>query len=231
MNHIPVFLLITKALYVVPQLDLPPLESKFRPSLQISKLNSSTFLEPFLPMQPLAQYLKRSKDQSFRGEDEDIGNIDYTGNEYVDEYLKDVREVRSLLKPEDEFYDSLQSPPDIDFFDESDSYYEPFYPSLPLPEPANPDVQDVDIVVKSLPGAGPRLTGASTNFVTKTPSYPHNYPILYMYVHYLVLAIHVNLAIASVAGIFHQSVFALLWGSFIFNCMVSITWGSMSFQN
>ena len=118
-------------------------------------------------MQPLALHLRneeRKPDSPDRIFHEDIGNIDFTGNDYLEENEQledDLRRMRSLLKLENEYYDAV------------DSYGEPFNPIFPLPAPANPNVQDVDIVVKSLPGAGPRLTGATQNYAPKTtPYYP-----------------------------------------------------------
>ena len=137
--------------------------NSFRPSIRISNLNSSTFLSPLLPMQPLARHLGFTQEPRERNYEEDIGNIDYTGPGLGGEdYEVDLRRMRSLLRLENEYYgDELE---EDEYLTGVDSYGEPFYPSLPLPPPANPNVQDVDIVVKSLPGAGPRLTGAPISF-------------------------------------------------------------------
>ena len=141
----------------------------FRPSLQLSTFNDTTFASSTLPMQPLSSKLNRAQERlsiTFQDDIQDIGNIDYTSSYYGGHQTgqkqrleADMRKVRTLLQLEDDplYYDSISfTPEDI---------RHNFVPSAPSPLPTTAEVTpDVDIVVKGLPGAGPRLTGAKTTF-------------------------------------------------------------------
>jgi len=157
----------------------------FRPSLELSSFNSSTFAVSSLPMQPLGPELNRVQDRqsiSFEEDFNDIGNIDYSvpwgevggQREALEE---DMRRVRKLLEQEDDrlYYDSVDFTPDdisTNFIPSSVAVSSPLTP-LSVP-PLSPSVSpDIDVVVKGLPGAGPRLTGAKTTF---SPPLHHSQP-------------------------------------------------------
>ena len=160
----------------------------FQPSLQLSSFNSSTFSESSLPMQPLSTELSGAEQRlsiTFDEDYSDIGNIDYSNTYKIhDDHLqniqqqqmsleKDMRHVRTLLSLEDDrlYYDSVDfTPSDISHFVPSVSG--PSGPG-PLSLPPLSPTPDIGVVVKGLPGAGPRLTGAKTTF--SPPLYHHDY--------------------------------------------------------
>ena len=121
----------------------PPLllssAAQFRPSARLDTFNASTVGRPKLPMQPLPRDLELGED--------DVGNLDYTGQEGETEQERldaEIRRMRSLLQLEEfQYYDSV---PDYEV-DEG-------------------EVGGAEVEVRGLPGAGPRLVGPQSDFVS-----------------------------------------------------------------
>ena len=120
----------------------------FQPSIPMTSINASTFAQSDLPMHPL---LRPEERRSITFEDDfadiGVGNLDYTGS-----YEDDLRQVRTLLADlaaEPLYYDTV--PADL----QAQQTGGQFVPVLVQPAPA--PAPQVEVVVKGLPGAGPRL--------------------------------------------------------------------------
>ena len=155
--------------------------SKFRPSLRLEDLNSSSLMLPVVKdnnvdeeaqLDARIERVRRLLGQ-FEVDEQDSFSAFYDGeeefvyNDYSDSF-EDIRSPEDSLTPaismmmitkttnSTSYYLVCRSPNSLVFEDWDTS--SSFIPSAPLPPTPEP-IRDVRIVVKSLPGAGPRLSG------------------------------------------------------------------------
>ena len=155
--------------------------SKFRPSLRLEDLNSSSLMLPVVKdnnvdeeaqLDARIERVRRLLGQ-FEVDEQDSFSASYDGeeefvyNDYSDSF-EDFRSPEDSLIPTilmmmitnttnyTSYFLVCRSPNALAFEDWDTS--SSFIPSAPLPPTPEP-IRDVRIVVKSLPGAGPRLSG------------------------------------------------------------------------
>ena len=156
--------------------------SKFRPSLRLEDLNSSSLMLPVVKdnnvdeeaqLDARIERVRRLLGQ-FEVDEQDSFSAFYDGeeefvyNDYSDSF-EDFRSPEEILTPtistmmmitnrtnSTSYFLVCRSPNALAFEDWDTS--SSFIPSAPLPPTPEP-IRDVRIVVKSLPGAGPRLSG------------------------------------------------------------------------